>query len=91
MSLADSTATSVNGIVIRPGMLYGKSGSFISTFVLDAALAADKGQTFEAVGNQDSRLTTVHADDLAHLYVRVAERVSCFQSLILHRIYILTT
>ena len=44
--------------------------------VLQAALAAGKkGEKFEAVGNQDARFGTIHQDDLADLFLRVAERV----------------
>jgi nucleoside-diphosphate-sugar epimerase len=45
--------------------------------VFQAALAAGKkGEKFEAVGNQDARFGTIHQDDLADLFLRVAERVS---------------
>ena len=44
--------------------------------VFDAAVKAGKGGTFKPVGRKDSRLLTIHADDLADLYVRIAERVS---------------
>lgn len=44
--------------------------------VFQAALAAGKkGEEFEAVGNQDARFGTIHQDDLADLFLRVAERV----------------
>lgn len=43
--------------------------------VFKAALSAGKGQTFKVVGKQETRLSTIHADDLADLYVRIAERV----------------
>jgi hypothetical protein len=45
--------------------------------VFGAALAASKkGEKFEAIGNQDVRFGTIHQDDLADLFLRVAERVS---------------
>jgi len=51
--------------------------------VFQAALAAGKkGEKFEAVGNQDARFGTIHQDDLADLFLRVAERVSYFLHLI---------
>lgn len=44
--------------------------------VFQAALAAGKkGEKFDAVGNQDARFGTIHQDDLADLFLRVAERV----------------
>lgn len=37
----------------------------------------EKGQEeFETIAKDDSRLLTIHHDDLADLYVRVGERVS---------------
>lgn len=66
----------VNGIVIRPTLLYGKAGSLYSLFYFPAALAAaQKGETFEAVAHPDLRLANIHPDDLADLYLRVGERV----------------
>jgi hypothetical protein len=51
--------------------------------VLQAALAAGKkGENFEAVGMQDARFGTIHQDDLADLFLRVAERVSLVWSFI---------
>ena len=45
--------------------------------VFQAALAAGKkGEKFDAVGNQNARFGTIHQDDLADLFLRVAERVS---------------
>jgi hypothetical protein len=45
--------------------------------IFQAALAASKkGETFEAIGEQDVRFGTIHQDDLADLFLRVAERVS---------------
>jgi nucleoside-diphosphate-sugar epimerase len=44
--------------------------------VFKSALAAGKGQTFKVVGKKETRLSTIHADDLADLYVRIADRVS---------------
>jgi hypothetical protein len=66
----------VNGIVIRPTLLYGKAGSLYSLFYFHAALAAaQKGEPFEAVAHPDFRLANIHPDDLADLYLRVGERV----------------
>lgn len=66
----------VNGIVVAPTCLYGRSGSYFAYYHFDAALAAmEKGQKeFETIVRDDSRLLTIHHDDLADLYVRVGER-----------------
>ncbi|GFZ47799.1 hypothetical protein JCM24511_05546 [Saitozyma sp. JCM 24511] len=69
------SSNAVNGIVIRPTLLYGKAGSLYSLFYFPAALAAaQKGETFEAVAHPDLRLANIHPDDLADLYLRVGER-----------------
>jgi hypothetical protein len=48
--------------------------------VFQAALAASKkGEKFEAIGIENARFGTIHQDDLADLFLRVAERVSHFQ------------
>ena len=45
--------------------------------IFQAAHAAkQKGEKFEAIGMDSARLGTIHQDDLADLFVRVAERVS---------------
>lgn len=67
----------VHGIVVRPGVLYGRSGSLPGMMIFQPALAAaKKGQKFEAIGAENQRLGTIHQDDLADLFLRVAERVS---------------
>lgn len=38
--------------------------------------AANAGGVFEVIGLPETRLLSVHQDDLADLYVRAAERVS---------------
>ncbi|BEI85911.1 hypothetical protein CcaverHIS002_0601980 [Cutaneotrichosporon cavernicola] len=65
----------VNGVVIRPGTLYGRSGSLLEPFLLGPAYdAAKAGREFDAVGLPDTRLLMVHQDDLADLFLRVGER-----------------
>lgn len=45
--------------------------------VFQAALAAGKkGEKFDVIGETDVRFGTIHQDDLADLFLRVAERVS---------------
>ncbi|KAL7420066.1 hypothetical protein Q5752_005031 [Cryptotrichosporon argae] len=65
----------VHGIVIRPSVLYGRGGSLLAPFVFDVARhAVTTGTAANFVAEADSRLLVVHQDDLADLYVRVAER-----------------
>lgn len=63
--------------MVAPTCLYGRSGSYFAYYHFDAALAAvEKGEKeFETIMRDDSRLLTIHQDDLADLYVRVGERV----------------
>lgn len=66
----------LNGIVIRPSVLYGTSGSLLVGNAFEPALkAAKKGEAFEVVAHPDTRFLTIHQDDLADLYLRLAERV----------------
>ena len=47
--------------------------------IFQAALAAaKKGEEFAAIGEKDVRFGTIHQDDLADLFLRVAERVRLF-------------
>jgi nucleoside-diphosphate-sugar epimerase len=62
----------VEGIVIRPSLLYGRSGSILSwLFGL-----AGEGKEIVWPGKQDCRWSVIHTDDLARLFVSVAEAVS---------------
>ncbi|PSR88859.1 hypothetical protein PHLCEN_2v5008 [Hermanssonia centrifuga] len=63
------TSTVVNGIVIRPSMLYGYSGSILSMMFK----RAHEGKV-SWFGTPGGRLAFVHADDLADLYLRAAEK-----------------
>lgn len=69
----------MNGIVIRGPILYGRSGSSVASYIFDAAFEASKTKdgVFETFARKNNtRWQTIHADDMADLYVRVAERVS---------------
>lgn len=68
---------SVHGIVIRPPIMYGRSQSFVATYILDAAYqAGQKGEAFETFVNAESRWQTCHQDDVGDLFARIGERVS---------------
>ena len=57
-----------NGVVIRPGLLYGRSGSLFGILFN----SAKEGQV-KWYGTPGGRWSLVHCDDLADLYRRVAE------------------
>ncbi|GAA97037.1 uncharacterized protein L969DRAFT_19907 [Mixia osmundae IAM 14324] len=61
-------STELNGTIIRPSLLYGRSGSLLAT----AMQSASKGKV-SWIGTPDQRLATIHTDDLADLYLRAAE------------------
>ncbi|KAI0818804.1 NAD(P)-binding protein [Irpex lacteus] len=67
----------VNGVVIRPSMVYGRSGSIF-------------GRMFQAAyngkltwpGTPGGRLAIIHQDDLADIYLRVAEKGALVKGLV---------
>ncbi|TDL25805.1 NAD-binding protein [Rickenella mellea] len=61
-------STQFDGIVVRPSALYGRSGS--STHMLFAQAAQGK---IEWGGDKRGRLASIHVDDAAELFVRIAE------------------
>lgn len=73
-----TTGDKVNGIVVRPTCLYGKSGSYFAMYHFDPAFkAVEKGEKeFETICSDNGKISTIHTDDLADLFVRAAERVS---------------
>ncbi|EJU04357.1 NADP-binding protein [Dacryopinax primogenitus] len=66
----------VNGIVIRPALLYGKSMSLLEP-LFQQAMAGK----IEWVGAPGDRYSLIHGDDLADLYVRVGEGASMYKGL----------
>ncbi|OZJ07039.1 hypothetical protein BZG36_00094 [Bifiguratus adelaidae] len=62
-------APEVNGIVIRPGLLYGYSASLLAT-LFEQAEATKQVSWY---GKPGGRLGAIHIDDLADLYLRVGE------------------
>jgi len=67
-------STVLNGIVIRPSLLYGRSASILGTLFAKAAQSAATGTPLQWIGKPGGRYVTIHADDLADLYVRAAEK-----------------
>lgn len=63
-------AANVNGIVIRPGCVYGKQGGLTGAW-FNGAVNED---AFSVIGDGNNRWAMVHVDDLADAYVRIAER-----------------
>jgi nucleoside-diphosphate-sugar epimerase len=59
----------LNGIVIRPALLYGKGGS-----IFESAFRSASDGKVRWPGPAGGRLSLIHCDDLADLYVRVSER-----------------
>lgn len=59
----------LNGIVVRPSLLYGKSASILAGFFKGAS----EGKVVW-FGTPGGRLATIHADDLAELYLVLAEK-----------------
>lgn len=62
-------STTLNGIVIRPAMVYGRSGSLLN-YLFKPAYEG----TVKWFGEPGQRISFVHQDDLAELYLLVAER-----------------
>lgn len=57
-------AAGARGIVLRPGIVYGRRGGLTAAFFGDGPI----------VGSGDNRWPLVHVDDLADAYVRAGER-----------------
>lgn len=64
------SSEAVDGIVIRPGLVYGRSGSVPGMLFTQAAI--DK--KIEWPGNPGGRYATVHVDDLGELYRLAVEK-----------------
>jgi len=63
------THPTLNGIVVRPAMVYGKGGSLLED-VFKRAKEEDRASWF---GTPGGKLAVIHVDDLSDLYVRMAE------------------
>jgi nucleoside-diphosphate-sugar epimerase len=64
-------STAVNGIVVRPALVHGRSASILGPLFKSAA----EGQ-IKWPGTPGGRYAVIHADDLADLFARVAEKAS---------------
>ena len=65
-------STVVNGIVIRPPWVIGRSGSHLGNLLFPSAHSGE----VVGVGTPGGRYSIIHQDDLADAYVRAAERGS---------------
>ncbi|THH31518.1 hypothetical protein EUX98_g2672 [Antrodiella citrinella] len=63
-----ATHTVLNGIVVRPGLVYGRSASLLAS-----AFAAPTGKVLWP-GTPGGRLSVVHTDDLAEFYLLASEK-----------------
>lgn len=61
--------SSINGIVIRPGVVYGKQGGMTASWFT----AAHDDKPLTVVGNGENHWAMVHVNDLAQAYVQTAE------------------
>jgi len=59
----------LNGIVVRPALLYGRSGSLFAPFFQSAS----EGEVWYP-GTPGGRFALIHTDDLADLFVRAIEK-----------------
>jgi len=59
----------VQGIVLRPAMVYGRGGGLVTSFVQSARARG----AARVIGHGENRWTFVHVDDLADLYVRALQ------------------
>lgn len=75
--------SAINGIVIRPSMVYGRSGSIISGMFREAEAAKKEGRKMLVPGTFGRRLALVHADDLGEFYLLAAEKSVILGGLIL--------
>ena len=67
-----ASSTVLNGIVIRPVWVIGRSGSHLGNLLFPSAHAGEA----VAIGTPGGRYSIIHQDDLADAYVRAVERGS---------------
>ena len=66
------TDPNLNGIVIRPSLLYGRSGSLFAPLFKSAS----EGNKVAWYGTPGGQYALIHTDDLADLYVRASEKAA---------------
>jgi len=62
------SSVDINGVVIRPGCVYGRQGGLTAAW-----FEGTENGDLRIVGDGENRWAMVHIDDLAHAYVRCAE------------------
>ncbi len=62
----DSKERGVKGVVLRPGMVFGRRGGAVAGFFQDARTLG----LVRVVGNGENHWSNIHVEDLAELYVR---------------------
>ncbi|KAJ7575963.1 NAD(P)-binding protein [Mycena floridula] len=71
---AVTNSTILNGIVIRPSMVYGRSGSLTALLFQEAIQAKEQSRKITFAGTSGGRFALIHQDDLGDCYLRIAER-----------------
>ncbi|KAJ2488480.1 hypothetical protein IWW47_005378, partial [Coemansia sp. RSA 2052] len=77
-ALALQRAPNVRVIVLRPALVYGRTGGYF-----DRLFSGLTAGTIRLPGTLENSLSTIHVDDLAELYVKVAERAPVLKGQIL--------
>ncbi|KAJ2491400.1 hypothetical protein IWW37_002284 [Coemansia sp. RSA 2050] len=71
-------APNVRPIVLRPALVYGRNGGFF-----DRVFAGLIAGNIRLPGTLENNLSTIHVDDLAELYVKIAERAPVLKGQVL--------
>ncbi|KAJ2010043.1 hypothetical protein GGI06_005096 [Coemansia sp. S85] len=71
-------ALNVRPVVLRPALVYGRNGGFF-----DRVFAGLVAGNIRLPGTLENNLSTIHVDDLAELYVKIAERAPVLKGQIL--------
>jgi hypothetical protein len=74
--ISSSTRKFVDGIVIRPGMVFGGSSTTFSTWFAPLIDAKKNGSVAQVPGKRDALISTVYKDDLGVAYRLIVEKVS---------------
>ena len=75
-------STLLNGIIIRPVWVIGRSGSRLGSMLFPSAHAGEA----VGIGTPGGRYSTIHQDDLADAYLRAVERGSVVHGSIFDRV-----